>query len=338
MALALSSNAVLAGHGGDHGGTTVIAGSCPPPPRPVMALDFDSRYTDDSENRTEVDPEAAEAMEDALTPVDDLIASLAQDAEKLFDPDSDKRAVANCIVGRLAIWARAGALANLDSETSRLTIGSRYAGLALVMMQAEEHSDNYGDITLVRRWLKERMYEQMTFWEQGPSGARTGNLRAWAALAGSTISLLTNDPVIRGWSAWSVNYILCTANEDGSLPQEMSRGRLALHYQLHAVAPLVVSTLLLERQGIALRRVCRNALDRTVQFSIDDLADGAMSEAITGEPQSLFEDGSPIDGFRIAWLEAYLRLNNSREIDALAEQFRPLSFSKLGGNQTLLWN
>lgn len=337
MAVALSSHMAVAGHGGDHDGTTVAAGTCPPPPRPVMALDFDSRYAEDSENRTEIDEAALEEMEDALTPVDDLIASLANDVAGLYRESGDKRAIANCIVGRLAIWARAGALARLDSETSRLTIGSRYAGLALVLMQAEEHSDNYGDMNLVRRWFKERMYEQMTFWEQAPDGARQGNLRAWAALAGSAVSHMTNDPIIRGWSAWSANYILCTASEDGSLPQEMIRGRLALHYQLHAIAPLVVSTLLLERQGVSIRRVCGNALDRAVQFALDDLDGGMMSEAITGAPQSLFEDGGVVDGFRLAWLEAYLQLNNSREIDALAEQYRPLGFSKLGGNQTLMW-
>lgn len=332
----------MAGHGeGDHGtdGGEMIAVGCPAPPAPVMTLDFGSRYTDDSETRSDIDESAVLEMESALAPLDELISVLASDVAELYGDDSDKRAVSNCIYARLAIWARAEALRNLDSQTSKLTIGSRYAGLALIMLQSEEFADSYNDVTLVRRWLADLLYDQMEFWEQGPDGARTGNLRAWSALAGSTVALLTNDPIIRGWSAWSTRYVLCTANPDGSLPQEMSRGPLALHYQLHAIAPLVVSTVLLERQGIGLRRVCDSALDRVVKFALDDLDDGEMTRAITGEIQSFHKDGPnpEIEGFRMAWLEAYLQLSRSRELDDLAESYRPLSYSKLGGNQTLFW-
>jgi poly(beta-D-mannuronate) lyase len=331
----------MAGHGeGDHeaDGEMITAG-CPAPPEPVLTLDFGSRYTDESETRSGVNESAALEMENALAPLDELISMIASDAEGLYDADADKRAVANCIFAQTAIWARANALRNLDSQTSKLTIGSRYAGLALVMLQAEAHTDSYNDVTTVRRWLTDLLYDQMDFWEQGPDGAKTGNLRAWAALAGASVALLTNDQIIKGWSAWSTRYVLCTANLDGSLPQEMSRGPLALHYQLHAIAPLVVSTVLLERQGIGLRRVCDNALDRVVRFALDDLDDGEMTRSITGEVQSFHVDGPnpEIDGFRMAWLEAYLQLHRSRELDDLAESYRPLSYSKLGGNQTLFW-
>ena len=36
-----------------------------------------------------------------------------------------------------------------------------------------------------------RMDEQMTFWETAPEGSASGNLRAWAALAGASVALLT---------------------------------------------------------------------------------------------------------------------------------------------------
>jgi len=317
----------------------MVAPGCPAPPNPVMTLDFGSRYTGDGTTRSNVDEQAALDMENALAPLDELISISASDAEHLYDPEADKREVANCIYARAAVWAKANALRNLDSNTSRLTIGSRYSGLALTLLQAERHSDRYSDIRLVRNWLADLMYDQMEFWEQGPSGDKTGNLRDWSALAVSAIAKLTNDEVLRGWSAWSVRYVLCTANPDGSLPQEMTRGKLALHYQLHAVAPLVVATVLLDGQGIELKNICDKALSRAVNFALNDLSDGKMSRAITGEVQSFHQDGPnpEIDGFRLAWLEAYLRLFPSRSLDSFAEEYRPLSYSKLGGNQTLIW-
>jgi poly(beta-D-mannuronate) lyase len=193
----------------------------------------------------------------------------------------------------------------------------------------------------INAWLAGLMQAQMTFWEQdAPKGARQGNLRAWAALAGSATARLTQDPVIRAWSTWSISYVLCTASDDGSLPREMERGRLALKYQLHATAPLVLSTLLLAQDGINLTDTCGGALRRIVDFAMADLDDGSHTQAITGEAQSFFDGSDTLEGFHLAWVVAYLTLDPTAAGDAfdgLADRFGPLNYSKLGGNQKLLW-
>jgi poly(beta-D-mannuronate) lyase len=180
----------------------------------------------------------------------------------------------------------------------------------------------------------------MNFWEEALPGAWRGNLRAWAALAASATSATPGDPVQRNWAAWSTGYVLCPAAEDGSLPQEMRRGHLALQYQLHAIAPLVTSALLLERQGRPLAASCDGALHRVVSFDLDDLQTCERTRAITGETQSFFDGSDTLEGFHLAWLEAYLSLAEGpwhQEAEALAESYRPLGYSKLGGDQMLLW-
>jgi poly(beta-D-mannuronate) lyase len=165
-------------------------------------------------------------------------------------------------------------------------------------------------------------------------------LRAWAALGGASVASILDDPALRSWAAWSVSNVLCSANADGSLPQEMGRGSFALHYQLHAIAPLVVATLLLDRQGVDLQQTCDASLARIVAFAVDDLDSGAATQAITGEVQSYFDGTDTLDGFNLAFIEPYLQLDQmpDREaLDRLADPFRPLSYSKLGGNQTLIW-
>lgn len=318
------------------------AADCPAPPDPVVSLSFDSRYADDSDSRSDIDPDALAEVEDAIGPVDDFLRDLTSAANDVFDPDKDAGAIADCVLARIAVWAQADALSDLSSETAQLTIGSRMAGFGLVLMQVLPFAGDQGQADMARDWMVRLMRAQTRFWEDdAPSGARQGNLRAWAALGAASTAAITGDTPLRSWAAWSVSHVLCSAATDGSLPQEMRRGSLALRYQLHAIAPLVVTTLLLERQGVALQSACDDALERVVAFAVDDLEDGAASRAITGEVQSFFDGSDALKDFNLAWIEAYLQIEGVGDrdrLDRLAEGMRPLRYSKLGGDQTLIWD
>lgn len=312
--------------------------TCPEAPPPVLTLDYGSRYEDDSETRSELDEAADAEVDAALAPLDDFLRDMSEVANRVHAPEQDPLVAADCVLARLEPWAEADALAQLDSQAAQLTAGSRLASLALILRQVAPHTQDAERLGTVLGWLDRRMQAQMRYWEQdAPGGARQGNLRAWAALAAAATADLTSDPVTLGWAAWSTSYVLCTANDDGSLPQEMIRGRHALHYQLHAVTPLVVSTVLLEAQGVPMRDRCDNALDRVVAYTVADLDDGAMTLERTGEVQTYFDGTRELQGFNIAWLEAYLTLNPDPTLEALAAEWRPLSHSKLGGDQTAMW-
>jgi poly(beta-D-mannuronate) lyase len=323
-------------------GSTQATMACEAPPAPLVVLDFGSRYSEDSETRSETDAEGEAEAEAALDPIDDFLRDLTERSNAVLQGKEGSVAEADCVVQQIAVWANENALGDLQSETAALTIGSRIAGFALVMLQVTPQSTRADDISTINHWLADLMLAQMMFWEQdAPKGARQGNLRAWAALAGSTTARLTHDPVIRAWSTWSISYLLCTASEDGSLPREMARGRLALSYQLHAIAPLVVSTLLLKQEGVDLTGTCDNALRRIVDFAMADLQDGAKTQAITGEVQSFFDGSDTLEGFHLAWVVAYLQLDPaaaSDTFDGLEDRYGPLNYSKLGGKQTLLWD
>lgn len=321
---------------------TVANAQCDPAPEPVLSLSYGSRYSDDSANRSEIDPEAADDADGALRPVDDFLRDLTELSNTVFDEDANRHAVADCVVDQIATWAAADALSDLGSDTANLTIGSRIAGFGLVMLQVLPLTSRTEDADRIKTWLAGLMQTQMRYWEEeAPNGARQGNLRAWAALGAASIAAIGDDPAIRAWATWSTNYVLCTAAPDGSLPQEMRRGNYALKYQLHAIAPLVLTTLLLDRQGVNLQGVCDQALDRVVGFAVADLGTGGVTRDITGKEQSFFDGTEELQGFHLAWIEAYLLLDgaaNRDALDQLAEQYRPLNYSKLGGNQTAIWN
>lgn len=318
------------------GATPALA--CGTAPEPVATLDYGSRYADDSENRSELDAEGDAEADAALRPVDDFLRDLTERAnDALRDGDT---AAAACIMAQMAEWARADALSDLASDTARLTAGSRIAGFALVALQAAPMVEGSGDVQAVDAWLSRLMRAQTVFWEtEAPRGARNGNLRAWAALAGAAIAHRTGDAALRSWAAWSTAWITCTANPDGSLPQEMIRGRFALKYQLHATAPLVAATLILARDGVPIMGVCDDALSRIVAYGLSDVGTGEATAARTGEVQSFFDGSETLKGFHFAFVVPYLELNPAARIDtqALADSYGSLNYSKLGGNQRLLW-
>jgi len=270
-----------------------------------------------------------------LAPLDAFVSDLTARTDKAMT-EGDRDAAA-CVLAELAHWARADALSDLGTQTVELTIASRLAALALVAGQVGP-SGVPEDFGVVSAWLSRRLDAQMTFWETAPNGSAQGNLRAWAALAGASVALVTGDPVTRGWAAWSVSYVACTANADGSLPQEMGRGALALHYQVHAVGPLAVTAALLEQQGVSVSSKCNRALDRIVAFTLDDLAaGGAASAARSGEAQTLDAGLEGLKDFQLAWAEAWLRLRRDDRLANVVEARRPLKYSKLGGDQTRIW-
>lgn len=320
-------------------GSPAMALDCPPAPAPVLSLDYDSRYEDEDDSRSTLDADANEEVDASQKPVDDFIRDLANLANQVHRPDAPSQDIAGCVLSQMAQWARAGALLDLRTDTVRMTFGSRLAGLSMALYQVRGLGGATDDWQDVRDWLDKLARRQLLYWEEdAPDGARQGNLRAWAALGVAATATILQDPVMRGWAAWSAQYVICTANQDGSLPQEMRRGRLALHYQLHATAPLVVTARLLSDNGYDLSTACNHALDRIAVFSMEDAQTGAQSQQITGELQSYFDGSREISGYHMAWLEAYISMSHDKtRAQEIAEKFRPLSSSKLGGDQTAIW-
>lgn len=312
--------------------------NCDKPAKPVVSLKFGSRYKDGDPSRSDVDKVSNAQVNKALAPVEKFIRTLAKSANKAVAMGGDVD-YADCVVISLAHWAKADALSEMKSFTANLSVGSRLAAFGMVYSQVRGYSQREDDKALIEAWLLRRAKEQMLFWEEDATyGSKRGNLRAWATLGVNLAAMLAEDEVALRWSAWSATFLQCQALADGSLPQEMKRGKYALHYQLHAIAPMVTTTLLLETQGHSINGVCDNALRRIVNFALSDLATGEKSQAYSGKVQSYFDGTEELRAFELAWIEAYLKLYDDPAVDKFAEGLRPFSHSKLGGNQELVWS
>lgn len=307
---------------------------------PVTKLSYPSRYTKDSKSRSDFDEKADAAVDAALKPVDDFIVKLAVEANNsLTSPEPTDGLAADCVVDRIHEWAVADALSSLDSVGAQMSAPSRVAAIAIAYAQAmpKATADHRNDV--IEAWLRARVDASMNFFDtSAPPRASRNNLRAWAGLGAAQVGLVLNDPNMIDWAVASVQRVACTADADGSLPNEMWRGKLALHYQIHAVGPLVFASVLLKDKAPDLLHACDDAVIRAAKFAVSGAKNPKIVEAVAGAKQTFNPAPEKLKAFEFAWITAFLSQVEDPEVEAFALNFDVLSNSKLGGNQSLLWN
>lgn len=316
------------------------AEGCFPVPEPVVSLSYGSRYTDESADRSDIDAAANAAVNEALGPIDDMIVALTRSANDALEGGRDAARAADCVVSAIARWAEADALSELTTMNANISSPSRVGGMAFAWTQAAPHARALSPETRaeVERWFDRRADAIMQYFDtEAPPGASRNNLRAWAGLAVAAVSRVTASAEQAEWAADTVELVACQADEAGALPLEMGRGPRALHYQVHAVGPLVVSAALLRDDHPGLFDLCDGALHRVVGFVPAAFADLGLVEDRAGEPQTYETGEDSLRSFELAWAEAYLSLFDDPVIADFVRDYRPLGNSKLGGDQRLLW-
>ena len=307
---------------------------------PVVKLAYPSRYTADSKSRSEFDAKADAAVDAALKPVDDFIIKLATEANRsLTEPGAKATLAADCVVDRIEAWAAADALSALDSDGAQMSVPSRVAAIAIAYAQVLPKATVDDRMAAIDAWLRARVTASMVFFDtKAPPRASSNNLRAWAGLGAAQAGLILQDQPMIDWAVASVERVACTAAADGSLPNEMWRGKLALHYQIHAVGPLVFTAALLKDKTPGLLQACDGAIVRAAQFAVAGAKDPKIVELVAGEVQKFDPNPAKLKAFEFAWITAFLAQVDDAQIKAFALNFDVLSNSKLGGKQSLLWN
>ncbi len=187
----------------------------------------------------------------------------------------------------------------------------------------------------IEHWLAGLGDSIIHFWEtDGPPMASKNNLRAWAALAIIQIGLTVENEDFIEWGLESHRVILDTIDPDGSLPMEMRRGKYALHYQLHAVAPMVTATAMLQEADKRNPQLYMDRLMMAAKFSLRAIEKPELVEEKTDKPQTVKSGLLEQKKYQIAWLEPLLALEEDPQLDATINDLRPLRNSKLGGNMT----
>nr|WP_272212214.1 alginate lyase family protein [Marinicella sp. W31]MDC2878126.1 alginate lyase family protein [Marinicella sp. W31] len=220
---------------------------CPAFPAPTVTLDYGSRYEESSRDRSELDTESNAYVDEALKDADSFIRLLDGLANEVQASPVLARERADCIISGIFDWAKAGAFSQLETDNAKMTYASRVAGIASAYRQVRGSADDRAEEkAVIERWIRQNAEFLINFWNgDAPPKAKMGNLRLWAAYAVTEAALILREPEFVNWAMESHRTVLATEAADGSLPYEMRRGTYALHYQIHALAPLTASVALL---------------------------------------------------------------------------------------------
>ncbi|MDH4440505.1 MAG: alginate lyase family protein [Rhizobium sp.] len=324
------------------GATTAQAAkeTCFPAPKPVMSLGFGSRYEAASKSRSDIDEESDAAVTKALKPIDKFIQDLSKQVSRA-SAEKDlvtRRLYQRCVIDNVYTWAKADALNEMRTPNAKLSVPSRVGGIAIAYAEVRNQVPGLGDKQrTIEAWLLKRARETVYFFDnEATKGAARNNLRAWASLAVGEVGILTENRELLDWAIMSNRTMIEGASPDGSLPLEMNRMRYALHYQLHAMTPLVASVSRLCDAGYGKGGVDLDKLQVMARFSIDAVKDPTIVQKINGKSQTI-KPGMKANLSSIAWLEPYVALSNDLAVEKDFDAFRPLTNSKLGGNQTALY-
>lgn len=307
---------------------------------PVVSLEFGSRYKADSKNRSDIDEESDAEVTKALKTLDVFVQALSRQISKAETEENPEKqaAMSACVLNAVYAWAAADALSDMRTMNAKLAVPSRIGGIAIAYAESKNAASGMdAEKQTIENWLQGRARATMEFFDnEATKGASRNNLRAWASLAVGQIGIVTQQKDLVDWSVESNRTMIAGSADDGSLPLEMRRKQYALHYQLHALSPLVTSIAMLCDAGYGNGQADLTRLETIARFSIEGVKNPALVEKVAGAPQTV-KAGLKSSVGSLAWLEPYAGLTGDQEVIAELAELRPLLNSKLGGDVTRIY-
>ena len=307
-------------------------------PMPVVSLDAQSKYDQDDPNKDQLDAAAAAAFEaevEDLRAYQRLLVRAANESRR--NPEQAVSAI-ECTTNYLLDWVRADALSDMQSHTAQQHRSVYVATMALAWLQVRDrvlHDSHHQEIS---DWLLRRADEIVVYFD-GRTDKVSGqnNHRYWAGLAVAASAQITGNCDHYDWGVSTLDLAAGQVTPFGFLPHELDRGQRARDYHLYALSPLMMIAMMEHNAGRDPFARNNGALAHLVEQSIHSIFDPTLIEEFAGETQiELRGDNGLPRGHQIAWMELVHRMRpdllNEIDLDAI----RPLSFSSLGGNLTVL--
>lgn len=181
-------------------------------------------------------------------------------------------------------------------------------------------------------WLKKLAEENRGYYEQkrrqkGPNDADNNHLY-WAGFAISAAAISSGDQRLMKWGMNAYRHGARDIQDDGTLPMEMDRAQMALHYHLYALAPLVLLAEFGAANGLDLYAERDYAIKRLVARCIDGLHDPTFFAHRTGGAQVTTPR---IEAGKIGWAQPWLRRFPDPAISELLSKAASLSYTTWGG-------
>lgn len=310
--------------------------SCRTPPEAVRNILTVSKY---GENRrvhasTVVDPAAEAEYEEGTRELNEFTRGLADLTNGFSKFNTAGVRDARCALAWLNAWAEQDALLGRVNESGVAVRKWALASLAAAYLKIRSTPNEPGQSARVRRWLGRVADEVRADYSRNlASDSRSNNHLNWAAWAVMAGAVAADDRDLFDWSMDRYRFALGQIDSDGTLPLELKRRQLAFAYHNYALAPLV----LVREAAIANGVTFTPEEERSLQKLIDVVLTGFHDPELVARKSGFRQDVSQLSRESFAWLEPYYARSRDPRAARLLERFRPLSYTRLGGNLTELF-
>jgi len=183
----------------------------------------------------------------------------------------------------------------------------------------------------IQGWFRElavRVREYFDSHMSQPGSDAWNNHRYWAGLALAAEAAADDDAASADWALKAYEDGIAAIQPDGSLPAEMNRAGMALHYHLYALGPLILIAEFSEANGGDAYAHQGGAIQRLVRLCTAGLRDPAIFKKRTGVAQVVSD---PLSGTDIGWAVPYLHRFPDASLQALLTKAAWTRSSQWGG-------
>jgi poly(beta-D-mannuronate) lyase len=304
--------------------------TCPPAPQLPHDFATNSYYTDS--HHSIIDPALKKKYEESVATVEDFSRAVVKAADAYQTAGS--RAAAQCASALLENAAKQKTLAGkMDGHQAYYVQGWNLGSWAVAYLKIRGSGVVSSEQSReILPWLKKLAKDNRGYYEgkrhhSGPSDAHNNHLY-WAGFAISAAAIANNDRSLFGWSVDAYREGVDDIRADGTLPMEVDRGQMALHYHLYALAPLVMLAEFGEANGLDLYAERDYAIKRLVARSIAGLEDSTFFQQRTGVSQVTT---SEIEAWEIGWAQPYARRFPEPKLSELMSRAVRLNYTSWGG-------
>jgi poly(beta-D-mannuronate) lyase len=304
--------------------------ACPAPPAFSQILHGVQGYTTDKQYSV-IDPRALAAFNEATAGPTHLgqYATNAADAWRT----KGSRAAAACVYSLLTAAAQADAWAGKMPDNNGVYMQNwMLSGTAIAYLKVRDsHAGTPAEDAAIQAWFGRvagRVRESFENSSGHPGSDAWNNHMTWAGLALAAQGVANNDSEALLWGIEAYRLGVDAVQPDGSLPAEMGRGQLALHYQLYALGPLVMIAELTRSNGLDLYAQQNGAIHRLVAFDLAAMKDPSIIAQRAGAQKI----APPYSGLEIGWAVPWVRRFPDAQLSAFIAQAPWLRFWQWGGD------
>ncbi|GAB4060782.1 alginate lyase family protein [Uliginosibacterium sediminicola] len=267
--------------------------ACPAAPAPIRDIEANSFYTD--EHHSLIDKALEKQYHDNIKPLEDYLRKVAALADQRIDKRDDE--AGRCAISWLDAWATGGALqgrmingrGDTQAQFERKWL---LAGLSLAYLKVRELATPE-QAQHIAAWMQDIADQSLALFDS-PKHKRN-NHYYWVGLAvmGTAVATDSAAHLIKARAVF--DKALDDIADDGSLPMEMDRAGMALHYHNFALAPLVLMAELAKHKGEDWYARRDQRLSLLIARTASGIEDPAWFQQRTGVKQK------PVEGAVKCW-------------------------------------